>query len=314
MYMRLPPLLVVLIGLAHQIACSPVFIGSQTPPKPSLAASRVVNLTGLVGSIPSDFRVIPDLKLPILFPAEACFTNIIAALQDVALGEFTSKMQIHSYRTIHFPYPLIKMNSPGLVAVKRQYMGWGLFLVAFYLHSNNVCNMGFFSLEWKGEEVAGIGIAGTRPGDGSIVLRSPSSNMDVKVEFAFYGPPVENGKGSVFITIISSMLEAAPQAIEARIYQTVINYLRNEPIAFIVTPTQVARSDQGPYFTNEVLLEILARSAEYYAISRIYRQLELNISVEGVMVAQGAFALRKSLGSLSFFNATEAQDQALLTA
>ncbi|KAL8652197.1 MAG: hypothetical protein Q9226_004369 [Calogaya cf. arnoldii] len=314
MYKRLPPLLVVLIGLADEFACSPAFMGSQTPPKPSLSASNLANLTGLFGSIPPEFRVVPDLELPIRFPAEACFTNIIAALQDVALGDFTGKMHVHSYRTLHFPYPLIKMNSPDLVDVKRQFMVWGLFLVAFYLHTYNSCNMGFFSLQWKGEEVAGIGIAGTWPSDGNIALQSPSSNKDVIVNFAFYGAPVELGKGSVFITIIESMLEAAPQAADARIYTTIINYLRNEPAAFIVTPTQAARGDRGPYFTNEVLIDILARSAEYYATSRIYRQLELNISVEGVKVAQGAFALRKDLGSLSFFNATEEQDQALLIA
>lgn len=316
MFWRLPKLLIVLLGLARQFICSPAMARAPIVSKPLVHASNLANLTGLVGSIPPEFRVVPDLELPIRFPAEACFTNIIAALGDVALGDFTGKMRLTSYRTNRFPQPLIKMNSPGLEDVPRKFMVWGLFLMAFYLHANNDFNMGFYSLQWKGEEVAGIGIAGIprAPPSQSITLGAPSSidDGDIKVEFAFIGGLLELGKGPVFMTIIVSLLEAAPQAVDARIYQTVINFLRNEPAAFIVTPTQAAREARGPYFTNEVLIDILARTAEFYATSNIYRQLELNISVEGVVVAQGAFVLRRNLKSLGFFNATEVQEHGLL--
>lgn len=316
MFRRLPNLLIALLGLARQFTCSPAIVGDQIVSKPFVHASNLANLTGLIGSIPPEFHVVPDVELPIRFPAEACFTNIVAALGKVALGDFTGKMHVTSYRTDRFPQPLIKMNSPGLEDVTRKFMVWGLFLMAFYLHTHNACYMGFYSLQWKGEEVAGIGIAANprAPPSQSSTLGAPSSNDDddIKVDVDFFGGPLELGKGSVFMTIIISLLEAAPQAADARIYQTVINFLRNEAAAFIVTPTQAARGARGPYFTNEVLIDTLARTANHYAKSNIYRQLELNVSVEGVVVAQGAFVLRRNLGSLSFFNATEVQEHGLL--
>ncbi|KAI4228563.1 MAG: hypothetical protein L6R36_001516 [Xanthoria steineri] len=254
-----------------------------------------------------------ELELPIRFPPEACFLNIVAALADVALHDFTGKVHITSYRTTRFPEPFIRMNSPGLNDVDTKFMVWGLFLMAFYIHTHNAFQMGFFSLQWKGAEVAGLGIAGTpRLADTAAV--TPLRNAGVKVEFAFYGGPLVLGKGSVFMTIIMSLQEVAPQAATDPIYETIINYLPNEPTVFIVTPTRRARRSRGPYFTNAVLIDALARTAEFFSASQIYRQLELNISVGGVKVAQAAFVQRRNLKSLNLLNATDLQEHGLQTA
>ncbi|KAI4270321.1 MAG: hypothetical protein LQ337_006748 [Flavoplaca oasis] len=230
----------------------------------------------------------------------------------IALEEFTGKMGLMSYRTTRFPQPVIRMNSPGLVDVERRFMIWGLFLVAYYVNRFNAFNISFFSLQWKGKEVAGIGIAGTpRIAGQSFALEVPSSNEEIKIDFAFFGAPLDLGKGSVYMTILASILEAAPQDTNTNIYQTVINYVNDEPAIFIMTPTAVARSARGPYFTNELLIDTLARTAEFYAATKMYRQLGLNISVGGIMVAQGVLGARRNVGSLPFLNSTEVQAQQL---
>ncbi|KAL8865073.1 MAG: hypothetical protein Q9174_007084 [Haloplaca sp. 1 TL-2023] len=218
-----------------------------------------------------------------------------------------------SYRTTRFPWPLIRMNLPGLVHLERRFMVWGLFLVAYYLHRNDAFNAGFFSLQWKGQEVGGLAIAGNAraPGQRLTVEPSPApvSNLEFKVDFAFFGGPLDLGKGSVYITIITSILEAAPQEAKSAIYQTIINYLNDETTIFVVTPTAVARGMTGPHFTNEVLIDILARTAEFYTENDVYRQVELNVSVSGIMVAQGAFVQKGNLASLPFLNLTEMRSQ-----
>lgn len=215
-------------------------------------------------------------------------------------------MHMNYYRSRRFLQPLIKLSSPAQKDVTRQYIVWGLFLTAFYLHSHNAFNVGSFSLQWNGEEVADIAIGGTPKLAGPLgVLGTTPPTENIKVDYAFFGGTAELGKGAVFMTIIASLLEIAPQAANDKIHETIINYLNNEPVAFIVTPTEASRGARGPSFSNQVLIDVLVLSADYYAASNTYRQLELKIFVDNVMVAQGAFVRRTSLGSLGFSNATE---------
>lgn len=311
MYGRLLDLLVVLLGLASRFACSPAAVLDHDTTKPLVHAGNLVKPTRPFAAIPPQFQIKPDSQLPIKFPPEACFTNMVAALTSIALGDFMGKMQMNIYRSRRFPQPLIKLTSPAQKDVTRQYIVWGLFLTAFYLQSHNAFNVGFFSLQWNGEEVAAIGIGGTPKLAGPLgVLGTTPPTENIKVDYAFYGGTAELGKDAVFMTIIASLLEVAPQAANDKIHETVINYLNNEPAAFIVTPTEASRGARGPSFSNRVLIDVLVQTADYYAASNTYRQLELKISVDNVMVAQGAFVRRASLGSLGFSNATEQEQSA----
>ena len=315
MYRGLTNVLLVLLASTRYCSCNPANPRDGIAIKPLVYSSSLANLTSLVGAIPPEFQAVPDLEVPVRFPAEACFVNLVAAMGAIALDDFTGKMGLTSYRTTRFPQPVIRMNSPGLVDVERRFMVWGLFLVAYYVNRYNACNVGFFSLQWKGKEIAGIGIAGTpRTAGQRFAMEGPSSNEEIKVDFAFLGPPLDLGKGSVFMTILASVLEAAPQDRNTNIYQTVINYVNDEPTIFIVTPTAVARSARGPYFTNELLIDTMARTAEFYAATNTYRQLGLNISVDGIMVAQGVLGARRNVASLPFLNSTEIQAQQLSVA
>lgn len=309
---RLLAPVVLLLGLAHSIGCGPAIVRNQATSKSLLHASRLANLTNSVASIPHDFHCEPELALPFQYPLEACFTNIIAVLNDVALGDFTGNMPNRNYRTTRFDQPLIKIHSPGSKDIRRQFVVWGSFLTAFYIHSHKVCHMGFFTLYWKRNEVAGIGITSSRDAGGQDpAVETPPSNDGFKVNFAFFGGAQELGKGAVFMTIISSLMEVAPQATDDRIHETLINFLKNEPAAFIVTPTKAARDVRGPYFTNRMLIAALAQAANFYARNNNYIQAALNVSIDGVMVAQGAIVRRENLRSLGFLNVTEVQEQAL---
>ncbi|KAL8960962.1 MAG: hypothetical protein Q9193_002415 [Seirophora villosa] len=278
----------------------------QDTTNPLVHAADLAKPTRPFAAIPPQFQIKPHRGLPIKFPPEACFTNMIATLASIAVGDFTGKMHMNSYRSRRFPQPLIKLTSPAQKDVTRQYIVWGFFLTAFYLQSHNAFNVGLFSLQWNGEEVAAIGIGGTPKLAGPLgVLGTTPPNKNIKVDYAFFGGTAELDKGAVFMTIIASLLEVAPQGANDKIHETIINYLNNEPAAFIVTPTEASRGARGPSFSNAVLIDVLVQTADHYAASNTYRQLELKIFVDDVMVAQGAFVRRTSLGSLGFSNATE---------
>ena len=310
MHRSMTGVMIALVALMYHGSCDPADPRGSIAIQPLNHADSLANITNLLGAIPHEFQVVPDMELPIRFPAEACFVNIIAAIGSIALYDFTGKMAPASYRTTRFSRPLIRMNSPGRVDVERRFMVWGLFLVAYYINRYDAFNISFFSLQWRGQEVAGVGIAGSPRVSGQrLALENPASNDEIKIDFAFFGGPLDLGKGSVFMTIITSILEAAPQDTNSIIHQTVINYLNGESAILILTPTAIARSARGPHFTNEVLIDILARTAEFYAANNVYRQLELNISVSGVMVVQGAFVEKRNIASLPFLNITESQAQ-----
>ncbi|KAL8951245.1 MAG: hypothetical protein Q9222_002773 [Ikaeria aurantiellina] len=267
----------------------------------------MTDLTGLLTSIPSDFNIKPHNPLAISFAPEACFTNIVAGLGDVAIGEFTRRMAVINYRTTRFPQPLIKIGSPDSVYVARNYVVWGLFLSAFYLYSHNAFHLMSFGLEWKGVEVGAIFIGSQRSaGTSDTAVKPAPGNADLKVDFAFFGGAQELGKSAVFMVMIASIMEAAPQAAGDAIHETVINILNDNPVAFIATPTRAARGSRGPFFTNLLLIDSLARSAEFFVASGSYRQMEMNISIDGVQVAQAAFVQRRNL---ALWNATVGEDE-----
>ncbi|KAL8655770.1 MAG: hypothetical protein Q9226_002914 [Calogaya cf. arnoldii] len=252
------------------------------------------NLTNLLTSIPSDFSVELQFELPVPYLEEACFVNLIAGLHAAANGDFTGNMPIGTYRTTRFASPLLKINTPSQVDIPRKYVAWGLFLTASFFHAHEEFHLAFFGLRWQGEAVGGIGIGGPLSiGKITSSLTTSPSNYNFKISHAYFGAQVIR-KGSVFITIASAFLEAAPPPLGTRIQTTWINYVNNEPCAFILTPSEAARTTAGPFFMNKDLIDVLAKATDYFAGENVYRQMELNISVAGVMVAQAAFVHRSN--------------------
>ncbi|KAL8926580.1 MAG: hypothetical protein Q9208_002907 [Pyrenodesmia sp. 3 TL-2023] len=267
--------------------------------KPPARSTTPANLTTLLTTIPSDFDIERQFGLAVPYLPEACFVNIIAALRDAVHGDFTGRMPIANYRTTRFLQPIIKTSSPDMADIQRRYLVWGLFSTAFYLHAYKEFHLAFFSLRWKGEEVGLVGVGGQMFA-GSVTnfsLMTPPSNSDFKISYAYFGSQVIR-KGAVFMTIASALMGAAPPPLETRIQSTWINYVKNEPCAFVVIPSETARTASGPFFTNEDLIDVLTKATDYFARDDVYRQMEMNVSISGVVVAQAAFLHKSNPGFL----------------
>ncbi|KAL8756857.1 MAG: hypothetical protein Q9184_004371 [Pyrenodesmia sp. 2 TL-2023] len=284
---------------AHFVSSAAAAPSDANLSKPPPRSTTPANLTNLLTSIPSEFNIERHFWLSIPYLPEACFVNIIAALRDAAQGDFAGRMPITNYHTTRFLQPLIKIGSPDLVNIRRKYQVWGLFLTAFYLHSLDDFHLAIFSLRWKGEEVGLVGVGGPRVAGGvtNFPLMTRSSNNGFGISYAYFGTHVIR-KGAVFMTIISALMEAAPPPLETRIQSTWINYMKNEPCAFVLIPSEAARTAPGPFFTYEDLMDVLTTATDYFAQDDVYRQMEMNISIAGVVVAQAAFLHKSNPGFL----------------
>ncbi|KAL9003047.1 MAG: hypothetical protein Q9188_004059 [Gyalolechia gomerana] len=280
---------IILLGWAHTVSCSPAV-------KPLSSSKDMTNLTGPVASIPSDFEIHPQFKFPIGFPPEACYVNIIAALREAALGDFNEEMRVANYRTTKFPQPIITIRSPEMEPIPRKFVVWGLFLIAFYMRLHRAFQLRFFSLHWKGKEVAGIGIGKPRT-TGTMISDIPKvpSNRDIAVDYEFFGAQAL-GQDAVFMTIISALSEAAPPPADTRIQETWINFLNTEDCLFTVVPTEAARTTMK--FTYQDLIQTLSKAAEFFLDRNTYQQLSMNVTFTGTKIAQAAFVLKPSSGVL----------------
>ncbi|KAL9000928.1 MAG: hypothetical protein Q9188_005567 [Gyalolechia gomerana] len=291
---------------AHFVSCAPSDTNLSGPQPRS---TNPANLTHLLTLLPSDFNIERQFELPIPYLPEACFVNIITALGDAASGDFAGSMPIANYRTTRFLQPLIKINSPNLADIQRKYLVWGLFLTAYHLRMYNEFHLSFFSLRWKGEEVGIVSVGSPMFRGGvtnSLHTTTPSPTNDFQISHAYFGTQVIR-KGAVFMTIARALMEAAPPPLNTRIQSTWINYMRNEQCAFFVTPSEVARTAAGPFFTNEDLIYVLTKATDYFAQDDVYRQMEMNISVAGVVIAQAVVLPRSNPAFLELagINGTE---------
>ncbi|KAI4188732.1 MAG: hypothetical protein LQ346_005254 [Caloplaca aetnensis] len=294
MYLQKPLILPIICFVgAHIVSCAPA---TPSDADLSILPPRFTTLAHLLNSIPSDFNIERQFELAVPYLPEACFVNIIAALGDAASGDFAGSMPIANYRTTRFLQPLVKITSPDLADIQRKYIVWGLFLTAYYIRVHNEFHLSLFSLRWKGEEVGVVGLGGPRFAGGvnnSSLTTRPSSNGDLEISRAYFGTQVIR-KAAVFMTIASALMEAAPPPLDTRMRSIWINYMQNEQCAFVITPSQMARRAVGPIFTNEDLIDVLTKATDYFAQDDVYRQMEMNVSVAGVVLAQAAFLHRSN--------------------
>ncbi|KAL8898393.1 MAG: hypothetical protein Q9207_006727 [Kuettlingeria erythrocarpa] len=287
---------IICFGWAHFVSSAPI---TPSDADLSILPPRLTTPTHLLKSIPGDFNIERQFELPIPYLPEACFVNIIAALRDAASGDFAGSMPVANYRTTRFLQPLVKISSPNQADIERKYLVWGLFLTAYYIRLDGGFHFSLFSLRSGGEEVGIVGIGGPRVAGGvynsSLTTRPPSSNNDFTISRAYFGTQVIR-KAAVFMTIASALMEAAPPPLHTRMQSTWINYMQNEQCAFVITPSQMARSAAGPFFTNEDLIDVLTKATDYFAQDDVYRQMEMNVSVSGVVVAQAVFLHRSKPG------------------
>ncbi|KAL8650022.1 MAG: hypothetical protein Q9210_004072 [Variospora velana] len=252
----------------------------------------LTNASLSVTTIPSDFHIERAFHAEIPFLPEACLFNIIAGLRDTVLGDFDTNMPASAFRSTRFVSPIIKLHSPATTEIPRKYVVWGLFLTSYYLHRFNAYQLSFFSLWFNEHEVGGIGVGGRGLPSGVATTPSPAANT-LEIGYAYFGPHTL-GKGAVFMTVISALMEAAPPSAETRITQTWINFLHGENCIFVVVPSSNAKAA----FTYFHLVELLGSAADFYEQNDRFGQLEMNVSVDGVRIAQAAFSWREVVGEV----------------
>ncbi|KAI4286296.1 MAG: hypothetical protein L6R35_004453 [Caloplaca aegaea] len=254
----------------------------------------LTNASLSVTTIPNNFHIERAFHAAIPFLPEACLFNIIGGLRDIVLGDFDTNMPVSGFRTTLFMSPIIKLHSPATTEIPRKYVVWGLFLTSYYLHTFNAYQLSLFSLWFDEHEVGGIGIGGRVLASGGVATTPPSGGgaaNALEIDYAYFGPQHTLGKGAVFMTIISALMEAAPPSAETRITQTWINFLHGEKCIFVVVPS--SSSEARATFTYFHLVQVLARAAEYYEQKGRFGQLEMNVSADGVRIAQAAFSWRQ---------------------
>ena len=270
----------------------------------SCRAALLSNITTAVSTktlgtfIPTEFTIDRRSALPIRFRPEAGYFNIIAALVAICAGDFDSAMHPANYRTTRFQQPVIKVATHDVLDVPRRYVVWGLFLVAFYLRANQRFSFAFFYLEWEGKEVAGIGI-GDRlpetierafPAAGSSLLPAGSleGGRKLVIEYEYSAGAKKLEQGAMYLTLIGALTTAAPSDIDARITETWISFLNDEPCIFIAIPSPAARASSPPYFVYGDLYLILARTSDFLLEHTRYSPLSMNVSIGGVEIAKAA--------------------------
>lgn len=279
-------------GLALFTVWTPTIYGRPALHSNVTAANSSKFTTTLGALIPPDFTIDRQFAIPYSYSPESCYINIIAALCDLSAGNFKSKTRPANYRTTRFQQPLVKVASLGEVQIPRRYVIWGLFLTAFWLRANQRFTLSFFALEYRGEEVAGIGLGGQATGEEKHTAVSllggdvPRNVRKLSVDFDFFGE-MDFGKDAVYMTIIGAVTTTAPSDVNDRITDTWISFLKDEPCIVIVIPTPAART-AAPYLIYDDLNLLFAKMADFFADQGKYRPLSASIKVDGVEVANAA--------------------------
>ncbi|KAL8961978.1 MAG: hypothetical protein Q9193_001550 [Seirophora villosa] len=290
------------------LSWAPIISGRPASPSNADLFRTLPNILDLtntslsVTTIPRDFHIERLFHAPVPFLPEACLFNIIAGLRAIVSSDFNTNMPVAGFRTTRFAQPIIQTSSPAMTEIPRKYVIWGLFLTGYYLHRFNAYQLSFFSLWFNEHEVGGIGVGGrglpsrvTAPPPAAAVL-APSSNT-LEIDYAYFGEQ-RLGKGTVYMTIISALMEVGPPPAETRITETWINFLQGENCVFVVVPSPAGRTATTP-FTYFHLAELLARAADYYEQSGRFGQLDMNVSVDGLKIAQAVFTRKEGLGGLN---------------
>ncbi|KAL9597706.1 MAG: hypothetical protein Q9219_004963 [cf. Caloplaca sp. 3 TL-2023] len=251
-----------------------------------------------VTTIPSDFHIERQFAIPIHFSQESIFINLIAALHQIALLDINGAATIANYRTTRFPQPVIVINTPDVSqrTVLAQYLVWGIFLTSQYIQANDAFIFSYYSFEWKGKEVAGVGIGNKL--SAQQIAANPALQADSKLSIDYHDFGKQDlGKGAIFMTIIGALVRAASSSTDTPIRETWISFVNDQPCVFIAVPAPSARRTP-PFFTYKELILSLARTADYFVAKDEYRTLSMVINVRGVRVADAAFTVKSSLSNL----------------
>lgn len=317
MYILRQWLPVLFLTWAISVLSSPLAVSN--PPSLSSANVKLAEFTRTFANlsaidIPQDLKLYLQFQAPSPQPQTAYYYNTIAALRQLALGDFDGLMFGQRFVTSKFPNtPITLVTRSG--QIQRRYVVWGLLLaLAFMTEETGLC-VTTFALLWQGMSVGRLtfGIPGmlsqapeshtngtesTTPGsvssiDGFNVTNRPASSggsandadlssYATRVTVAITRSGDNLNPHDVFMGIAGALAEAAERNPEQRIDEW-SSQLWNFDSRFDTRQVRLFRAEQ-PLYTFRVLIESLAEVTDYFVNYQAFYEISAIIKVNQVMV------------------------------
>ncbi|KAL8924512.1 MAG: hypothetical protein Q9208_003987 [Pyrenodesmia sp. 3 TL-2023] len=287
------------------------------------AALSVSNL--FMVPLPEDFKIEPQVNQAMQYPQEACYLNTIHAMEEIALDLFNGLMPRFSFSSQQYPGLIITIIPPdNSDMIEIRVVIWGLFLAVRHMNMHNAFQPTIFHLKWSDQDVGRIAYGSTRlisrphvqqqknetyksilekPGiriqekakdptaDNSLEI-SPNDNNHLLIHFRYFGkPPPRIAKGDIFLTVLGALTQAAIPDASADALKTFTSAVSvsGAHCTFILAPAAAPRSASAPVLRMEDLIHALGAAADFYLANRVYTQLDMRLSVDGVGVASAVF-------------------------
>ncbi|KAL8791246.1 MAG: hypothetical protein Q9213_000203 [Squamulea squamosa] len=232
-----------------------------------------------------------------LYSQEACFLSTIHALKEIAPGNFNGEMQGSTFKTQKFPELVISLGSAFLSLIQRSAFHPILFSLRWENEAVGIIEYGPPTIMVQPEyEIGQTRALGQGPANFSapvnrttskIVL--PESNRHLLIHFKYFGKPPPNiGKSSVFMTIISALAQAAVPDADSTVVYTFVAKLDGGNCALMVSSEAPSRTTP-PFLRYGDLIQALADAADFYLANRLYTQLHMQLSIDGILLASVVF-------------------------
>ncbi|KAL8758000.1 MAG: hypothetical protein Q9184_004057 [Pyrenodesmia sp. 2 TL-2023] len=273
-------------------------------------------------SLPEDFQVEPQITQTIRYPQEACYLNTIHALEEIALELFNGLMPRFSFSSQQYPGLIITVLPPDYSdMIERRFVVWGLYLAILYMNMHNAFQPTIFQLKWNNQIVGRIEYGSLRSysrlymrqqingeTNGTSVkpgirtyekAKDPTAEHSLQVStnhdnhllihFRYFGkPPPKIAKGDIFLTILGALTQAAVADASADALRTFTSAVSVSGAHCTFILARVS-SRNAPTLRMKDLIHSLAAAADFYIANRVYTQLDMRLSVDGVVMASAAF-------------------------
>ncbi|KAL8798437.1 MAG: hypothetical protein Q9182_006665 [Xanthomendoza sp. 2 TL-2023] len=238
------------------------------------------------------------------------------ALKELAVGDFEEAMSVRNFVTRRFPQLSIQLYATETV-IQRKYVVWGLVLAIHNMVVHQTFQHSFALLYWKGEDIGAISFGPTpitstvldtqahvgvtvppklvgppsseaahrlQPkGDDTAAI--PVAANRVTVDFAYIGSNI--GLETIFMTIISALSEAATRSAASRLDGPWSSQFEGWPCHFVTKPVSPTRRTP-PVYEWRWLIQVLGQATEYMVGRSDYRNLQMDIKVDGVRVGMAS--------------------------
>lgn len=251
-------------------------------------------------------------------PDRAYYYAAIMALKEVALEDFNGVARNQNFHNTRFPGLVVMMNT-HYDTVPRKYVVWGLLLACGLMEQAIGFGHLFFSLQWRGREVAGLAFSPARstfqisdgrpngtetttpnevpsiddvqvtnstatPGTtASETVSTGASNADtLSVTIERHGSLLR--ASDVYMELLFALAHAAPKPSNTRITRVWKSEMDDYHTTFSTNQVPATRSEP-PYYTFRVLIESLALAADHVVQENQYYEFDMLIKVNDVAIA-----------------------------